>query len=150
MENCGVLLPLLRPTLPNLIDKQVVLIYLLRVFLLVLRNFSIIVRHIELRRSFAPDNAQSFFGGLLEFLVLQLSILILRLHVQHILHVQLEWVHSARAHNARPFIELESAPSSITDDKIVNVMVCIRVSCLKGDNEKLIHERLPQIAVIFV
>lgn len=53
--------------------------------------------------------------------------LILSLDVQHVFHVELEGVGAPRAHHAWPLVHLEPAPGSVSDDEVVDIVVCVRI-----------------------
>lgn len=111
--------------------------YSLRVFLLVLRNFRLIAWHVELRRTFATHDGEALFRRALELSVVDLSILIFRFDIQHILHVELEEVSSARSNHARSFVNLETSASSVAHNEVVNVVICIGIASLQCKNWRI-------------
>lgn len=119
----------------------------LRVLLLVFRNFRLVARHVELRRTFAADNREPFFGRALEFPIVNLAVLIFRLHIQHILHVELEQVSSARSDHAGSLVDFKAPTSSVTHDEVVDVVVSVGVAGLQSENRGVwwciqLHDRL--------
>jgi hypothetical protein len=114
--------------------KELFWTFLLGVFFLVLGNLSLIARHVELRRPFSAHNRQSLLRRALETPIIHLAVLILSLHVQHILHIQLEQICAARPHHTRSFVHLKTPASSVANNEVVDVVIGVWIASLQCEN----------------
>lgn len=63
-----------------------------------------------------------------------ISYLILSLHIQHVLHIQLERVCAPRANHARAFVNFEPPSRAVPHDKVVDVVVRVWVPGLQRED----------------
>lgn len=110
---------------------------LLRVFLLILGNLRLVTGHVELGSPFATDDRQSFFRCALVTAIIYTTVLIFRLHVQHIFHIQLEQIGSASANDSGSFVHFESSSGSIPYDEIMDFVIGVRVPSLQRENRRI-------------
>lgn len=78
----------------------------------------LVLGQVELRGSLASHNGQPLLRGRLEVLVVDPAVLVLRLDVQHVLHIKLEHLGAAGPNHAGLLVHLEPPPGCLSEDSI--------------------------------